>query len=542
MKAKQIRFIIIFCVLFLIASIMNAHAAPSVYRNRVSWSQAAGQMATITFEDQANRYYNSFTIQSVTFDSPVGRQESDTLRVIGPGNSPVIPGITSYVLVGYYGGNVIHGKLNSTTTAVGADVFDLWQGTQITVTVHWVEQNGATGSQSYILDQIATNSSYFFGVTIDNGQITDITFDATGAVQGWVAVDNFSYSTIQATQAPFPGFIGNQNFTTGQPNFYTFTLSQPTSMGILSTGDMDLKGALYQLQVNGSATELVLVADLDNPTDNVSHGYTDITNKAHKNFMMRPGQWVNYTTQWTEPCGTITATKYRQLASGTYYLKVEPDDAGSEEGTYGLLFLKKPASNNEFFDSLTYLLGDNDLTNDYLDIYFRALYPEIYDQNINWSYTIDNGGVPAARQCKALVNVYLMYVLGTCRLQPDGVGKAKGILDWFPLNTPESVFLRGGSIIYNNSPKIDFRNITDAQRGDVFIRGNIRGDCIKYNRQGRCAEYIYYNHYGLYFDNYNNSRYIIDANWDGPGRIAINQGEGSRFDINWWKIGRPEFR
>jgi len=187
-----------------------------------------------------------------------------------------------------------------------------------------------------------------------------------------------------AIEISFPGFIGNQQFTTGNLNYYKFTLTEPASIGIVSTGSMDLKGTLYQLDTN---SDLVFAPELDYG-DHISHGFTDVTGVKHNNFMIRAGNLTTYNLPWTEPCGgrnPITATQYRQLPAGTYYLSVEPDDGASSEGTYGVLLLKKPTSSDEFIDGLSLLVNDDDISNDYLDIYFRALYPEIYDQRGNRS-------------------------------------------------------------------------------------------------------------------------------------------------------------
>jgi hypothetical protein len=331
-----------------------------------------------------------------------------------------------------------------------------------------------------------------------------------------------------STEISFPGFLGGQQFTTGNLNYYKFTLTEPASLGIISTGSMDLKGALYQLQSNG---ELTFAPELDY-ADHIAHGFTDAAGDTHQNFMIRPGNWIAYESPWNEPCGgrhPITAAQYRQLPSGTYYLSVEPDDNASAAGTYGILLLKKPTSSDEFFNGLSLLVNDVDSKNDYLDIYFMALYPEIYDQighrnGNNWAGdTINFNGISWARQCKALVNVYLMCVLGECRLQGDLV-----IYRNFSSIDPESVFRSGGTIIFNNATNPDFGNIADAQTGDIFIR-KLSG----------------FNHYGLYL----NDRYVIDENWRSDGRIRIGLDIENlcsqrrpciRYNESRWKIGRSQ--
>lgn len=335
-----------------------------------------------------------------------------------------------------------------------------------------------------------------------------------------------------AIEINVPSFTGNQNFISSEINYYKFTLTLPNSLGIISTGSMDLQGSLYQIQSN---EELAPSPDLDH-SDHISHRFTDIAGVNHENFMIRPGNWVSYDTPWTEPCGgphPITAAQYRQLPAGTYYLAVGPDDGASSSGAYGILLLKKPTSSDDFFEGLSLLVNDDDTSNDYLDIYFRVLYPEIYDQNINWSHTI-NFGVSWARQCKALVNVYLMYVLNECPLQRDDYIRGR-----FAQNTSDSVFNRktDGKIIYNNNPEPEFGNIDDAQRGDVFIRGNLQYPI--YNKKGKKIRDEKYQHYGLYYDNKSGNRSIIDENWRSDGRIIISDTEASRYNDSWWKVARP---
>jgi parallel beta-helix repeat protein len=342
---------------------------------------------------------------------------------------------------------------------------------------------------------------------------------------------------MSAPTITIPGFVGNQAFTAGNLNYYEFTLVKPSSIAIISTGSMDLKGTLYQLQPNGDKS---FAPDLDH-LDHISRSYNDITytgnpqdnTGVHSNFMIRPGDWKDYDIPWTEPCGgakPITAPQYRQLPAGTYYLAVEPDDGASSSGTYGILVLKRPSSRDEFLEGLQLLVEeDGDPSNDYLDIYFQALYPELYDNESayttrnNWAgNTEDYKGISWARQCKALVNVYQMYVLGECPLQQDG-----SIHSGFSSNDPGSVFRCGGTIVFNNATNPDYGNINDAQEGDIFIRklSNI-------------------NHYGLYLDK---NRSIIDANWRNDGRIRIGVDTENlcsekspciRYNESTWKIGR----
>jgi len=364
-----------------------------------------------------------------------------------------------------------------------------------------------------------------------------VVLSAYGRVNSYIDKNYYNYVRCvrggeggpPATAINVPDFKGDQGFTSGNLNYYRFTLKESTSIGIISTGAMDLKGTLYQLQSNG---ELAFATDLDH-TDHISHSFTDVINVTHLNFMIRPGNLVNYDSPWTEPCGgrnPITATQYRELSPGTYYLAVEPDDGVSSAGSYGILLLKKPTSSNDFFEGLSLLVNDGDISNDYLDIYFKALYPEIYDQighrsGSNWAGdTINFSGISWARQCKALANVYLMYVLGECRLQGDDL-----IYGNFSSTAPESVFRSGGTIIFNNAANPDFGNIADAQSGDVFIR-KLTG----------------FNHYGMYL---NDDGYVIDENWRSDGRIRIGADTENlcsqkrpciRYNEKRWKIGRPQ--
>jgi len=416
---------------------------------------------------------------------------------------------------------------------------------ELNVTIFWNSVANATG---YILSYAPypyTGPASIGSVDMGNQISLSVTLWEGAAfylaVQAYNGSGNSDYSNIvyfiidsggiDATDIQFNEAVIGQNFPSGSTsiNYYRFTIPQPTSIGIISSGTMDLKGTLYELS---SSDNLEPVPDLDNPgPDSSAHKYTDITETEHKNFMIRPGSWID--SLWTAPCDcTISRTKYRVLAGGTYYLAVEPDNGASENGTYGVVLLKRPDTPGEFLAGLNALLDDGDTSNDYLDIYFKALYPEIYDQDghvsgNNWAgdtYSTDldanivhDGAISWARQCKALVNVYLMYVLDECKLKTD-----PHIYDNFSKNDVDSVLQGYGSMVYNNASDPDFGVIGDSQTGDIFVK--------------RCSNF---NHYGLYL---NNNRDVSDANWssplDGRLRIAVDIN-ANRYSDNCWKVVRP---
>jgi len=315
---------------------------------------------------------------------------------------------------------------------------------------------------------------------------------------------------------------------------HTISLDKESTIGIISTGTMDLQGML--LTSNGD-----YVTDLDH-ADHISHNYE--TFKPYKkgvtpatmtatNFMITAG----------DENGVENLTKRRVLPAGNYDLLVSPDvDAKGkpalDTAQYGVLVLKRPEvtdsvpvqSNdfaNDFFTGLNLLLGDGDTANDYMDIYVRSLYPHLV--GTNWGNTVAFLNVPKERQCKAVNNFHLQYVLNNGGyMNTDTAIRAK----W---KNDEGFSLLGGTgngrgiIIYNSYSKLNDLGV--IHRGDVFAKN--RGT---------------YNHYGLYFEDSqldatdSESTQIIDANGSGDGKLHIVPASIRRADLyvkNSWKVARP---
>jgi hypothetical protein len=315
--------------------------------------------------------------------------------------------------------------------------------------------------------------------------------------------DNKTGNDIQ-----FPGFLGNQTFSRSISNYHRFTLLEPAGIAILSTGNMDLRGTLYQLQADN---QRILAPDLDH-SNHVSSGFKDVTGK-HVNFMIRPGDATHASR--TKPIRSegftplATATQYRQLPAGTYELEVQRENVTAGQ-SYGILLLKRPETVKEFFQNLLLLLNDGDTKNDYLDIYVKALYPELYPDldspasTTNWGQTVTYQGLHWSRQCKALNNFYLTYVLGVDYMEDDCTINAA-------MNNNEDDMLRGqGTVVYNGISNPIFGSLDDVSEGDVWVK-KMNLVCVKDKYKSG------YNHYGLAIG----SGEIIDANYCPKGRLCV---------------------
>jgi len=354
------------------------------------------------------------------------------------------------------------------------------------------------------------------------------------SASGYVPLTGFAKSGSQEINVP--GFVDKQTLTKSSINTYTFTLTEPTSIGILSTGNnLNLVGALYQIGPDGTHA---YVTNLDSSTP-FSGGYVDADGTKHKDFMIRPG--------------TADQTGKRILPAGTYYLDVSTKNGKIQNGNYGILLFKRPSMNpsvlttqisDEFFNGLQLLINDGDPSTQYLDIYVKALYPDLYP-NLNnnndpkgLQYNITNcqnilgtceyKGVPWIRQCKALNNFYLKYVLGQNTMESDCVIDAA-------LTGNSDVLLAGASLEYNSASNPKFGSLSNVARGDVWVK-DISLVC---NKKGYYVSGA--NHYGLVFDTQNiTDPNIIDANHDPkePGRLSIID-INNRFPARPTKIVRP---
>jgi hypothetical protein len=311
------------------------------------------------------------------------------------------------------------------------------------------------------------------------------------------------------------GLIGENLNSLSDQNCYDFSLNEPKTIAIISTGNLDLKGEIFEV-LNGIQNPID--ADKDGIVDagdkRISNEFSDkdIPPVVHNNFMLRPGVGAE--------------GEKRILPAGHYRVYVAfDDDAFFVEDEYGLILLKTSQIQNErnddFFAGIKALIEDdgNYEDNDYLDIYVQALFPDIYDTN--WFSTIDYNGVIAERQCKALPNFFVKYIFG----QDEFLYNDCTIDDHLSSNDPDWVLRGLATTIFNDMSVQLFGDISDAMRGDVWVK-DMGLTCLDGNRQSG------FNHYGLYFD----SGSILDANWsdptDGKLRISITRTPN--------KIVRPE--
>jgi len=296
--------------------------------------------------------------------------------------------------------------------------------------------------------------------------------------------------------------------------YFVFNLPTQSTVSIISTGTLDLKGLLYEVVERNNI--VAIDADNDEEVDvgdrSSNNGFIDAADLPHANFMLRPGYDEN------------DSSLVRILPAGKYYVKVSlDDDSDNYTGSYGMLLLERPSSEdiNAFFEGLNSLISeDGDTINDFLDIYVRALFPDIYDSN--WGNSLPFRDVIRERQCKALTNFYANsiaenggFLLSDCTIDNN-----------FASNDPDYVLSGNATTIYNaNAVPTIFGDLNDAQGGDVWVEDN----CLK------CSGNSYdsgFNHYGLYMNN----NTIIDANKGGSGRLQVANSTNRTIT----KIVRPQ--
>jgi len=345
---------------------------------------------------------------------------------------------------------------------------------------------------------MALNSSDHIDISDEN--TFDINGDGkTGLEEAIYALQVVAGITISNNDIPKAkdiqinnGIVGEKLTSLADSNYYRFILSEENTIAIISTGNLDLRGQLYELREN----KLIDIdADQNGIADSgdrrISNEFTDKTDLKHDNFMIRPGNME----------------EIRLLPKGTYYLSVSFDDDANADlnNTYGVILLCRSTSKEKLIENFFYGMNslinqdDNYTDNDYLDIYVQALFPDIYDTN--WGNSVTYGGVVRERQCKALSNFYVNYIFGQGEYLYDDCT----IDAHFSDNNPDWV-LRGSAItIYNKKSDPVYGNINDIQRGDVWVKdmGLVCDDG---------AYELGFNHYGLYFDN----TQIIDSNWSSP--------------------------
>jgi hypothetical protein len=288
--------------------------------------------------------------------------------------------------------------------------------------------------------------------------------------------------------------------------YFMFKLTTQSTVSIISTGTLDLKGVLYEVVEPNNI--VAIDADDDRSSNN---GFIDAADLTHANFMLRPGYDEN------------DSSLVRILPAGKYYVKVFlDDDSDNYNGSYGMLLLQKPSDDiNAFFEGLNSLISeDGDTTNDFLDIYVRALFPDIYDSN--WGNTVPFEGVIRERQCKALTNFYANSIA-----ENGGFLWSDCIIDNnFASNDPDYVLSGNATTIYNaNAVPTIFGDLNNAQGGDVWVQDK----CLL------CSGNSYvsgFNHYGLYMNN----NTIIDANYGGDGRLQVTNATSRTIT----KVVRPQ--
>ncbi len=344
--------------------------------------------------------------------------------------------------------------------------------------------------------------------------------------------------------------ITEEAFDSNRKNLYPFTLSESASIAILSGGALDVKARLLTLENS---------VVLDENGSEYASGYTDVglpsqidgspLGNAQTNFMYRK----------------------QNLAAGDYVLEVAPENPETLiNDVYSIIFLKKTTGSDEFFEGMDVLLGDEDTSNDYLDIYVKALYPEFYAElatlvssedgsiidfaEVNFNFN----GVRAERQCKALTKFYLRTILGRGDSTDGYVMKQDGTIqdnwDTFSDSNSDCVSDNGYVLNYGNANLIFhsqyFGQFGPTNCGTEKYFYNPTTELVTRDNNGILANFVLkgdvfvqyispvndYNHYGLIV----NGTTVLDSNVCSPGRICkAGVNEGIR-NTDAWKIARPQ--
>jgi hypothetical protein len=341
--------------------------------------------------------------------------------------------------------------------------------------------------------------------------------------------------------------LKNQILTSERMNLYSFTLTEATSIAILSGGGLNLRARV--LNYYGAAV-------LDQNYGEYSSDYTDIGLVGDDDGV----QQVNF------------MYRKQNLEAGTYTLEVTPEDTQTPiDGSFSIIFLKRPTNSDEFFAGMDVLLDDDDISNDYLDIYVKALYPERYetvnditsggDNDGNYGNSIPYGTVKRERQCKALVNFYLRTILGR-GTGDDGFMFGDGDIqnNWSNgfADSDSNCIAEDDHIIQAGASALIYHSLYLGQFGPTtcgttkYFYNTVSSQVTRSN-SGDLADFVVkgdafvqyvidpedgnYNHYGLII----NGVTILDSNVCAPGRICkAGPNEGGFRDTNHWKIARPQ--
>jgi len=262
---------------------------------------------------------------------------------------------------------------------------------------------------------------------------------------------------------------------------YKIKVNSGEKVAILSTGNMDLEAKLI---------------DNDGKIIDESNSYKTKT------------QFNPYYTQ---------NFLIRIKREGLFFINVKSNM--SFGGKYNILVLRYNGTKEDFFDGLVALLNDGDTSNDYFDVYVHALFPDL--ENGNYGNTVSYRNVPRERQCKALVNFYVRYILGGNPLFSDCY-----IAKHLSNNDYDYILQDNAILLYNQNSNPPYYNplygndINSVifEQGDIFVKDINSANC--------------YLHYGLFLKNDT----IIDANYNLDGKLHITSPRWGRL-----KVARPDF-
>lgn len=349
--------------------------------------------------------------------------------------------------------------------------------------------------------------------------------------------DDVTWTAVFRKALPTQESIGEQTFDDDRIKLYPFTLSDTSSIAIISGGSLDLVARVFDSDGN-----LIL----DENGNEFADDYHDIgslnSNAGHAqvNFMYRK----------------------QNMPKGDYTLEVTPKNSEMLiEDEFSIVFLRRVTSAEEFLAGINALLSDGDITNDYLDIYVKALYPEIYPSvdtlidPTNYGNSKSDGNVRREWQCKALVIFFSAEFLGKGYLLMDDniynnwrifIDDDANCIADFSYVMPENE----GDLIYHSQYECSF--VSDIAGCDATHNYFYNPDTNQVSRNGdeELADFVKkgdifvqrlngYNHYGIVID----GDVSLDANAMDNGKLYWEKNDDDDVDHvrmkDRWKIVRP---
>ena len=354
-------------------------------------------------------------------------------------------------------------------------------------------------------------------------RISTIDNQASDESDGYFTIRDMSTNiTINQNAA-----TNNQKFDSTRTKTYEFTLSETTTLAILSAGPLDLKGSLRDQY----GKEIL-----------ANSGYND-SGSCNQ---------CSDTSQTEKGNDQVNIMLRAKLGPGQYTVVVTPETNKTKAtGNFSIVYLKRPENSSQFFAGIMALLNDGDSSNDYFDIYVKALYPEYYTDvnditaSSNYGKTICYKRVCKERQCKALTNFYLSHVLGVPTLFTD-----EKIRDnWMTFTDADRncvadydyVMTGNGYLVFHGNRDFGPARCGSGKYCYSTSLGLLRGNSCKIANYGLRGDIFVQkisqqlNHYGIIYD----GDHVIDANVGSDGMLRMGRNNQYIRDTDKWKVARP---